>query len=62
VTDKVSADKGQPEEVEKEWQESECPILPLVGGEPQSEGATVGKDGTGRNELLIGNTGGDIEL
>ena len=32
-------------------------IVPLVGGEPLSEGATVGKGDTGRNDVLDGKKG-----
>ena len=51
------ADKGQPEEAERGSRRRSVLIVPFVGGEPRSEGAIVGKEGIGRNDVLNGKKG-----
>jgi hypothetical protein len=54
---KVSADKGQLKEAERGSRRRSVRIVPHVGGEPRSEGATVGKGDIGRNDMLNGKNG-----
>ncbi len=58
----VSADKGQLEEAERGSRRRSVFIVPLVGGEPLSEGATVGKGDIGWNDPLNGKNGETLSL